>query len=278
MVPLKSGASKQFVNKPSMVLLFVLPFLITLLSSGILTGCSPRKNINSKVELTISAAASLNEALTEIKLAYESEYPNVDLLLNFAGSGSLAQQIEQGADVDLFLSASPKYTEALIDKGLSDVTTLTPLLKNEIVLVTNVSSNIDEIDFNDLGSGAYDTIGIGEPGSVPAGQYADEIINYLEVSDTVYAHAIFAKDVKEVLSWVETNNVDLGIVYKTDAINSSAIRILASAPENSHSVILYPAIIIKDSKHHDQTAAFLEFLTEEKAMTIFEKYGFSSAK
>jgi len=258
----------------------MLPSLLILLlfsSSLLLTSCHNDKSDDSSIELTISAAASLNEVLTEIKGVYEADNPNIDLTLNFAGSGSLAQQIEQGADVDLFLSASPRYTSNLIDKNLADAASLTPLLKNEIVLVTNVNSTLDKIDFGGLGEATYDKIGIGEPGSVPAGQYAEEILTHYNISDKVYERAVFAKDVKEVLSWVETNNIDLGIVYSTDAINSNEIRILASAPENSHTLILYPAVILKGSKHYDQTMAFLKFLTKEKATSIFKKYGFTPA-
>lgn len=272
-----SPIQSYFHKAPKFIMLPSLLILLLFSSSLLLTSCRNDKSDDSSIELTISAAASLNEVLTEIKGVYEADNPNIDLMLNFAGSGSLAQQIEQGADVDLFLSASPRYTSNLIEKNLADAASLTPLLKNEIVLVTNVNSTLDKIDFGDLGEATYDKIGIGEPGSVPAGQYAEEILNHYNISDKVYERAVFAKDVKEVLSWVETNNIDLGIVYSTDAINSNEIRILASAPENSHTLILYPAVILKDSKHYDQTMAFLKFLTQEKATSIFEKYGFTPA-
>lgn len=231
-----------------------------------------------EVTLTISAAASMTEALTEIKSLYETKYPGSTLLLNFASSGSLEQQIEQGADVDVFLSASPKYTNLLKDKGLILDDTLINLLKNEIVLVTNLSSPLNELKFEDLGSADYDKIGIGQPESVPAGQYAEEILTTLGIKDDVYTHAVFAKDVKEVLAWVETDNADLGIVYSTDAANSESVKILSSAPADSHKTIIYPAVVIKDTKQVADATQFLNFLSEEDTMKVFLKYGFLSAQ
>ena len=281
--PLSKVSFHTFISL-MLVSLFILSGLT------VLTGCQSKPSDAStvstaaatipaeEVTLTISAAASMTEALTEIKALYETKYPENTLLLNFASSGSLEQQIEQGADVDVFLSASPKYTNLLKDQGLIIEDTLINLLKNEIVLVTNMTSSLNELKFEDLESADYDKIGIGQPESVPAGQYAEEILTTLGIKDDVYTHAVFAKDVKEVLAWVETDNADLGIVYSTDAANSKSVKILSSAPADSHKTIIYPAVVIKDTTHVAEATQFLNFLSEEETMKVFLKYGFLSAQ
>ncbi|GAU79934.1 molybdate ABC transporter substrate-binding protein [Fusibacter sp. 3D3] len=281
------------IMTPSSKVSFRTLITLMLVTLWILSGCQSKataandtsaeptsdlKNTPESVTLTVSAAASLNEALTEIKSLYETQYPGKKLLLNFASSGSLEQQIEQGAEVDVFLSASPKYTNLLKDKGLILEDTLIDLLKNEIVLVTNVNSPLADLKFEALGSADYDKIGIGEPSSVPAGQYGAEILTTLGIKDDVYTKAVFAKDVKEVLTWVETDNVDFGIVYSTDAVNSKNVKVLSAAPTDSHKAILYPAVVIKESKQPDEATHFLNFLSEEDTMAIFIKYGFLSAQ
>ncbi|MBF4692643.1 molybdate ABC transporter substrate-binding protein [Fusibacter ferrireducens] len=243
------------------------------------SGTSEEATVTSQeVTLTISAAASMTEALSEIKTLYETKFLGNTLLLNFASSGSLEQQIEQGADVDVFLSASPKYTNLLKEKSLIIDDSLVNLLKNEIVLVTHLNSPLNALEFDALDTADYDKIGIGQPESVPAGQYAEEILTTLGIKDAVYTHAVFAKDVKEVLTWVETDNADLGIVYSTDAANSKSVKILSNAPADSHKTIIYPAVVIKETKHIAEATEFLNFLSEQDTMNVFLKYGFLSAQ
>ncbi len=227
----------------------------------------------AKVALTVSAAASLKDAMGEIKTEYEKEKQNVTVTYNFGASGSLQQQIEQGAGVDVFVSAAVKQMDALKEKGLILEDTRKDFLENKIVLIVPKDSS-SVADFKDLSSDKVKKIGLGEPKSVPVGQYAEEVLKKLNLLDSIKAKVVYGKDVKEVLTWVETGNADAGIVYETDAKVSDKVKVVAKAPEGSHQPVYYPAAVIKDSKNVDAAKDYVNFLYSEKAKPIFEKYGF----
>lgn len=248
-------------------------------------GCSvePSSNASSSgvgdqgaIALTISAAASLQDVLGEIQPVYEAAHPGNTVVYNFASSGSLQQQIEQGAPVDVFLSASPKQINALEEKGLLLEGTRRDLVKNTIVLVTPLNTR-NVTTFDDLKQDRVTKLSIGEPESVPAGQYSKEILESLGLYDAIQSKIVFAKDVRQVLSYVETGNVDAGLVYSTDATISDQVQIVATAPEQTHSPIVYPGAVIIDSQHPDAATEFLEFLETEAAIAMFTDYGFLPA-
>lgn len=228
------------------------------------------KNVN----LTISVAASLKESMEELKNIYEKEKDEVTITYNFASSGSLQKQIEQGAAVDLFISAAPKQMNALKDKGLILEETAINLLGNNMVLVIPTDSKLDISDFKDLTKASIKKVAVGEPSSVPVGQYAQEAFKSLGILEEVTSKAVYAKDVKEVLTWTESSNVDAGIVYETDAKNSDKVKIVTTAPKDAYTKIIYPAAVIKDSKNFHEAEEFLNFLRGDKAKVVFEKYGF----
>jgi len=227
----------------------------------------------SKVTLTVSAASSLKDAMNEIKDIYAKEAPDVNVAYNFASSGSLQQQIENGADVDVFVSAANKQMDALEKKGLLEDGTKKTLLANSLVLVAPKDSTL-VTSFEELTKNTVKKIALGEPKTVPAGQYAEDLFTKMKILDKIKAKAVYGKDVKEVLNWVETGNVDAGVVYLTDAKASQKVKQVAVAPEGSHKPIVYPASVIKSSKHMAEAKAFLDFLSSDKAKSVFEKYGF----
>lgn len=243
----------------------------------VMSGCSSnegskKQNAGSeKVELTISAAASLQDAINEIKTAYEKENANVKINLNLGASGALQQQISQGAPVDLFFSAAEdKFEklkdEKLIEKGIN-------LIGNEIVLVVPKESNQSINEFEDLPK--VKKIAIGTPETVPAGQYGKETLENIGIWKDSEENLVYAKDVRQVLTYVETENVDAGIVYKTDALTSEKIKITATATEDTHTPINYPVGVIKESSHLEEANKFYEYLQTKEAMEIFVKYGFA---
>jgi len=229
------------------------------------------------VSLTISAAASLKDAMGEIKELYVKENPNVTITYNFGASGTLQQQIEQGAPADIFMSAATKQMDELKKKGLMIDNTVKNLLQNDVVLVVPKDSTVVK-DFNDLTSDNVKKIALGEPKSVPVGQYSQEVLTFLKIADKVQSKAVLAKDVKEVLSWVQTGNVDAGIVYATDAKVSDKVKVVATAPENSHKPVVYPVGVIKASKNIEVATDFAKFMSGDKAKIVFEKYGFKVTK
>jgi molybdate transport system substrate-binding protein len=232
-------------------------------------------NIVTKAELTISAAASLKDALNEVKALYLKEKPNTVLTINLGASGALEQQIEQGAPVDLFFSASSASMTLLKDKEQLDNTTLKNMLGNKVVLIVPKDSTVSISSFAEVLDSSIKKVALGEPTTVPAGQYAEQVFTYLKILDQVKAKAVYGKDVKEVLTWVETGNVEAGVVYSTDAKVSTKVKVMATASEASHKSVIYPVAMIKTTKSPEATKDFLNYLGSDSAKAVFSKYGFS---
>ncbi|WP_036489370.1 molybdate ABC transporter substrate-binding protein [Myxosarcina sp. GI1] len=260
-------------------------FSISTLVCFLTIGCNNLSNIKlerpSQAEatnqLTISAASSLKDVMEKIEPLYQQLHPKTDITYNFGSSGSLQRQIEQGAPVDVFISAASKQMDALAKEDLLLIETRRNLLKNQIVLVTpkNVSkANLKVDNFNDLTDENIQAIALGEPESVPAGEYAQEVLTSFKIADKVEAKAVYGKDVHQVVSYVTTGNVDAGIVYRTDVRAADNVRIVATAPENSHSPVVYPIAVIKDSQHPEEAKDLIEFLTTPEAKEVFKENGF----
>lgn len=247
-----------------------------------LVGCGEKKttaDAASKTEkpvtMTISAAASLKDAMEEIKKEYTKEKANVIINFNFGSSGSLQQQIEQGADVDIFMSAATKQMEALSQKSLLLEETKKNLLGNTVVLVVPSNSSAGISDFKDATTDKIKKIALGEPTTVPCGQYAEEIYKTEGVLDKVKSKAIYGKDVTTVLTWVESGNADAGVVYGTDAKASTKVKVAAVASKDLYKTpVVYPVAVLKASKNQDASKEFLKYISGSKGKAVFEKYGF----
>lgn len=253
--------------------LFILGFTSMLLVS--LAGCGKKNsetNSDVSADLNISAAASLKEAMTEIQESFNKDYPNVNLTFNFGASGSLQKQIEQGAPCDVFISAGQSQMTALSDSGSLEKDTEKKLLQNELVLVSS-SNDVDSI--NDLLTNKVTHIAIGDPKSVPAGKYAEESLTNLSMLDAVNAKLVYAKDVKEVLSWTMTGNAEVGFVYKSDTYGNDSVKVIETISDQYHSPIIYPVAIIKDTKNLEAAKDFENFLFTDTAKEIFKKYGYN---
>lgn len=238
------------------------------------TGSNSSQQDTSKVTLTVSVASSVQDAMKAIQPIYQEENPNVEIIYNFGSSGSLQQQIEQGAPTDVFISAAPKQMNTLEQKDLLVTETRKNLLENNVVLVIPKDS-LESVTFETLPTTKLDKIALGNPDSVPAGQYAKEVLTSLKSYDKLTLKLVYGKDVRQVLFYVETGNVDAGIVYGTDAKISDKVIITATAPQGSHSPIVYPIAVVKESKNAEEAKKFIDFLLEDKAQAVFEDYGFT---
>ncbi|MFT8351542.1 molybdate ABC transporter substrate-binding protein [Clostridium saccharoperbutylacetonicum] len=259
--------------------------LMTIILSVSIISCGTQKDSPSApkdtastekaIELNISAAASLKEAMTDIQTEFKKVKPNVTLTVNFGASGSLQQQIEQGAPCDIFISAGQSQMKALDSKSLLLENTKKDLVKNDLVLVGPKNTKLTGLA--DLNTDKVKKIAVGEPKSVPAGQYADEVFTKLGIKDAITSKLVFAKDVKEVLAWSTSGNADIGFVYKSDALSSKDAKIIETVPDDKHSPITYPIGIIKASKNADAAKSFEDFLFTDTCKKIFEKYGYGIA-
>lgn len=234
---------------------------------------SPQGPTDEAVEVNISAAASLTDALTEIQTEYAKE-SNAILQFNFAASGALQKQIEEGAPCDLFISASKAHMDALEEKNLIISDTRKDMLGNALTLIASKEKANKITVANAFTSAEVASISIGTPDSVPAGKYAQQAFEGLGVWDEIQPKLVFAKDVRQVLEYVDTGNVDCGLVYKSDAFLLKTGKIIGDMPEDSHDPIVYPSALIKDSAQPEAAAAFYEFLQSDYAKGVFEKYGF----
>lgn len=224
-------------------------------------------------EVTVAAAASLQGALTEIGAGYEKTHPEVNLIFTFAGSGTLQKQIEEGAAVDLFISAGQKQMKALREKGLLQEQSQRDLLGNSLVLIVPAGKAAPK-ELKALADTAYRSIALGNPDSVPAGSYARDALTAAALYDLLSPRLVQGKDVKEVLTWVETGNADAGFVYRSDAKGSAQAIVAFEVEASLHKPILYPAAVVKQGPQAVEGAAFLEYLAADEAGVIFEAYGF----
>lgn len=239
---------------------------------------SDQTKTEAKTELIVAAAASLKDVGNEIAEKYKAVAPDVKITYTYASSGALQKQIEEGAPADIFFSAATKQMSALEKKGLVNTDTKKDLLVNEIVLITPKDSKAGITSFEQLGTDKVKTVALGEPGSVPVGQYSEEIFKTLGILDKVKKKANYGSDVRQVLTWVENGEVDCGVVYKTDAMTSQKVTLVGEAPKNSHKTVIYPVAVLKNSTHDKEAQQFVNYLSNKEIQDIFIKYGFSINK
>lgn len=227
----------------------------------------------SSTNIIVSAASSLKDALEEIKPLYQQSKSNINISYNFGASGALQQQIEQGAPADIFISAAKKQVDALEQKGLLLPGSRTNLANNSLVLI--VAQDVVGISsFSNLINSNIKKIAIGEPRSVPAGQYGEEVLKNLKLYDQLKSKFVFGNNVRQVLAAVESGNAQAGIVYATDAKTSNKVKVVVTAEEKLHSPIVYPVAVIKGSKNISAAKQFVQFLSGSQAKTVLRKYGF----
>lgn len=247
--------------------------IISLFLSLCTAGCASGEK-EQDVELYVSAAASMTDALTEIGEKYREEHPGVEPIFNFESSGTLKTQIEQGAPADVFIPASMRQMEELEDSGFIEKDSRIKLLENKVVLIKPAESALDIHAFEDVVKTEVSMIAIGNA-DVPAGQYAEQIYRRLGLWEQVKEKANLASNVRQVLDWTATKNVDCGVVYATDAKAEAGVTVVCEAPEGLSDSVIYPAGIIKGCAHAEEAGAFLEYLKTDEVKEIFEKYGFT---
>jgi len=226
--------------------------------------------------LLVSAAASLTDALREITEAYQQAKPGRQITYNFGGSGTLQHQIENGAPVDVFISAASEPMDALDKQELLLPGSRIDLLTNTLVLIAPKDRQ-DLSSFADLTAPQVKHLAIGEPRTVPAGLYAIECLSAQNLLPQVQTKLVRLLHVRQVLAAVETGNADAGLVYRTDAAISKKVRTVATAPPGSHRPIKYPVAIVRRSQQPAEAQEYVNFLRSAPARALFEKHGFTLA-
>jgi len=257
------------------------PLLVILsLTVLIVPGCRSKRpsssGPSSTNELIVSAAVSLKDAFNEIA-ALNEKRTGTKIHFNYGASGALQKQIESGAPADVFASASAKQMNDLAAKGFIIPATRTDFARNTLVLIVPAKAVISS--FSDLTNTLVKKIAIGNPKTVPAGQYTEQTLNRLKLLPQIQAKLIYAEDVRQVLDYVVRDEVEAGVVYSSDAFSAGGkIKVVARVPDGSHDPILYPIAVIKESKQEGAARQFIELVRSAAGQNILAKHGFEAIK
>ena len=226
-------------------------------------------------DLTVSAAVSLKEALSDIARAYERE-TNHKVRLNFGATGQLLAQIREGAPVDIFISAADAQMDQAEAQKLTLPDTRRVIAANSLVLIVPADARHPPDGFADLSRADLKRLAVGEPKTVPAGMYATQVLKRLNLESALKDKLIAGASVRQVLDYVERGEVDAGIVYTTDVRQSGdKIRVVATADPAWHDPIRYPAAVVTSSKMKNEAKAFLDYIATELAQKTFRDRGFA---
>jgi len=262
---------KRIVLMKGLWIMFVLLFLVAGTPWGVFAAGSS--------EITVSAAASLTNVFEEIGRTYEKQNNGTKVYLNFAASGALKRQIEAGAPVDVFASAALREMDDLERKGFLVAGTKRNFAVNGIVLAKPAPSKIQMSSFKDLTRPEIKRIAIGNPATVPAGMYAEQVLKHFGMWDQVKDKLILGESVRQVLDYVARGEVDVGMIFSTDAkVRAKDVTVLLQAPGNSHSPAIYPIAVVKGARNTDGARSFVDFVLSADGKKILEKYGFKAEK
>ena len=229
---------------------------------------------SKKPILRISAGVGLKDALYVIQEAYGKQNPTVAIEFNFAASGFLRKQIEQGAPVDLFLAPGLQHLQALLDGGFTDKEHSCALLGNELALIVSREKQQQIKGFVDLLEQA-ETIAIGMPQMVPVGRYSQQTLSHLGLWKALKPRMVYGKSVRQVLAYVDSGNADAGLIFASDTRLLKSAVVATVAPKESHAPIVFSMAAIRGSRQEKALADFTSFLQSQQAATIFANQGFS---
>ena len=247
--------------------------LLYILMVFLVFGCAQKSQKKQSAELLVFSGAGLTNVVTELVEIYKAEN-DVDIKLNFASSGTLARQIEQGAQPSVYISANEKWVDYLINLGVVVPESKEKVVGTSLAVIVPSDSEADTITFLDHFPEQFNgRLSIGDPKHVPAGDYAWKAIESGGYADVLTDRILPAKDVRSALMMVELGEVEMGIVYKTDALKSKKVKIVSIVPDDLHPPIGFYASILKN-KNNEQTRLFYNFLTSKEAKDIWLKHGF----
>lgn len=258
----------------------IIPIIMLLIGCFFISGCdslisgneSSNRNLGP-ADLSIAAASSLKEAMDELTYIFEDENPEINLEFYYASSGDLQNQIESGKTTDLFISGAQKQMILLEQDGYINSDTKQILAQNSIVLIAPEDSELTSVD--ELTDSDIYYITIGEPSTVPSGQYATQALQTLGLYDAIEDKLEFAKSTAEIIEDVEKDNTYAAFVYKTDAVGNNDIRIVEEIPITDYSSIVYPMAATSNTAYLKQVEALENFLLSDQAQSILESYGFT---
>jgi molybdate transport system substrate-binding protein len=224
-------------------------------------------------ELIVSAAASLTDAFGEIGKKFETANPGTKVVFNFGASGALLQQIDKGAPVDVFASADQKTMDQAAEKGLIIASTRKDFTANELVLIIPRGAKAPVKALKDLTAKEIGKVSLGNPETVPAGRYAQEVLTSEGLWEGLKPKLIFGESVRQVLDYVSRGEVDAGFVFATDAAVAKD-RVSVALEARQHKPITYPVSAVKAAANKDLAMKFIDFVLSSEGQEVLLKYGF----
>ena len=246
--------------------------MITIISIAILLSACSNTSAGNDSELLVSTASSLTEVVKKMEEEFQQVEPDIDLSFNYGSSSKLRSQIEQGAPADLFLSASVKDMDLLESQQLIESASISPFAENRLVLAS-LEEFPESADFAEAVMNTEETIAVGEPDSVPVGEYTKQALESQGLWQPLEGRLIYAKDARQVVTYVESGNAGLGIIYSSDAVISREIKATLELPGQRVPVVC-PGAIVAASENQQAAAAFLDFVTGPTGQAILADYGF----
>lgn len=231
---------------------------------------------NAKGQLTLGAAASLEKVFSDkIIPMFNEKYPDIKVTGTYDSSGKIQAQIEEGAKIDVFFSAATKQMDELDKKGLMDTASIHPMLENKLVMIAAKDKADQFTSFEQIANAKK--VAIGDPKSVPAGAYAKEVLESMEIWDAIQDKLSLGSNVTEVLNWVADGSASVGLVYATDAKKlADKVSVIEEAPEGTlKEKIVYPIGIVKNSDNAAAAKIFVDFLKTDEVKQVFVDSGFT---
>lgn len=250
-------------------------FMLLALSSFFMAACSAQPAAEEET-LMVSAASSLSGAMDELAAGFEQHNPGIAIVTNLGSSSKLRSQIENGAPADVFLSASTEDMELLVEDGLADAQSVSPFAGNQLMLASS-SDNGDAADVKSALASFGGTFAIAEPASVPLGGYTKKALEALGMWQPLEGQLIYAKDARQVVTYLESGNANAGIIYASDAALSETVNDMDKMPLES-AKINYPSAILSNSEKPEHAEKFLAYLLSEEGQAIIADFGFLTAE
>jgi len=226
-------------------------------------------------DVTLSVAISMKEAVEELGRVFMASRPGVTLRYNFGSSGELQKQIEGGAPVDLFISAAERQMDELVKKGLVASQSRRIFARNVLVVVKPADSKVDITKPTDLLDARVTKIAIGNPKTVPVGQYSEESLKALGLWDRLQLKLVFSENVRQALDYVARGEVEAGFVYTTDAATrAQQVKEAFRPAEDTYRPVVYPVAVVTGAKQPALAQAFLELLVSRDGQAKLSRFGF----
>lgn len=241
------------------------------LAAFVLGGCTANSSGEDET-LRVSAASSLSGVMEELTTGFKLNHPELNIVVNYGSSGKLRNQIENGAPADVLLSASNRDMEILVDKGFVDERNVSQFAGNGLLVATS-GEMAEGADVIAVLTAVEGTLAIADPASVPLGAYTKEALEAMGIWQSLEGEMIYAKDARQVVTYLESGNAEAGIIYASDAELSEELAGMSMMPIESAEII-YPAAMIKDSQQQQHAEGFMSYILSEEAQEVIEKYGF----